>query len=111
MAAIFPPVIRGGGEWGAPISTNATGGVITVYGAGFYEVDGPAASHDVNTISGLAEGDEIVIKIANNSRVIVLKHGTDNIYIGSDITLNNVNDRFRGIYDASGNVVEASSRP
>jgi len=110
MVAIFPPV-RTAGRWETPRTTNATGGIISIARSGFYEVDGPAASHDVNTISGLTNGDEVVIKIANNARVLVLKHGVDNIYCGTDITLNSTNDRFRGICDASGNVVEASSRP
>ena len=104
--------VGGGTEWGDPSPVTISGGVISVLGPGWYEVDteASAASDDLDIINGLQKGDEIMLSIANNGRVVVLKNGTGNISIGVDTTLNATTDRMRLQYDGV-NLVEASSRP
>lgn len=107
---------EGAGEWGTPTALTIASGVITVTGPGFYEVDteGAAASDDLDTISGGSEGDEIILKIANDARNVVVKHGTagsDNIdLIDLDITMDTTNQRVR-LQRGSTNWAELSSRP
>lgn len=66
------------GEWGAGVEETITSGVIDVAGPGYYLVDteGDAASDDLTQITGLSEGDEVVLSPANDARTVVVKDGT-----------------------------------
>ena len=105
------------GEWGTPTALTIASGVITITGAGFYEIDteGAAATDDLDTISGGDEGDVIILKSKANARDIVLKHGTagaDNLdLIDLDITLGVTQERVQLQKNAVGNWIEFSSRP
>lgn len=65
-------------------------GAVTVTGA-YHDIDteGDAASDDLDTISGGADGQELVIQAAHTDRTVVLKHNTGNILnpTGKDISL------------------------
>lgn len=106
------PVKGGTGSWGAAKTVTISGGVLTLSGPGRYMVDteGAAASDDVDTINGLTDGDEVLLAPASGSRTVVLKNGTGNLDIKTDISLNDANDRVRLLREAT-NLVEASSRP
>jgi len=105
------------GEWGTPTALTIASGVITITGAGFYEIDteGAAATDDLDTISGGDEGDQVILKIAANARNVVVKHGTagsDNIdLIDLDVTMDTTNQRVSLQKDAAGLWVEFASRP
>lgn len=102
------------GSFGPPIPLTVTAGVISISGPGFYELDGASSSNDLNTINGGSEGDEIILKIANNARNVVVTHGTggsDNIdLIGLSITMDTTNQRVK-LQRGATNWVESSSRP
>ena len=106
------PVSGGTGSWGPQKSVTISGGVATFTGAGRYLIDteGAAASDDLDTINGLIDGDEVILSPASGSRTVVLKNGTGNLDIKTDITMNDADDRVRLIKETT-NLVEASSRP
>ena len=104
------------GSWGPPIPLTIASGVISITGPGYYELDteGAGVTDNLDTINGGSEGDVIILKIANDARNVVLKHGTagsDNIdLIDLDITMDTTNQRVR-LQKGSTNWVESSSRP
>ena len=102
----------GGGDWGVAKSVTVSGGIITVESGCWYKVDteGGAASDDLDTISGLAEGEQVMLSAANGARTIVLKTGTGNLNIRVNTSLNDTIGRVILVSDGT-NLVEASSRP
>ena len=84
------------GAWGGPTAVNIAGGVLALVGEGYYSIntEGLEATDDLDKITGLVNGDVIIIKAASESNSVVVKHGS---YIrltgGSDFTLNSVYDR------------------
>ena len=80
-----------------------SGGVITIAGGSNFTVDteSDAASDDLDTINGLADGQEITIRPENGGRTVVIKHGTGNIHTfdGGDITLDETRKQVTGRYD------------
>jgi len=102
----------GEGDWGVAKSVTISGGVITVESGCWYKVDteGAAASDDLNTISGLSEGEQVMLSAANDARTVILKNGTGNLSIRVDASLNDTVDRAILMYDGA-NLVESSSRP
>lgn len=62
------------------------------------DTEGDAASDDLDTINGLADGQFYVFKSAAAARNVVFKHGTGNIInpSGRDITLDVLNDKIFG---------------
>lgn len=60
-----------------------------------------AASDDLETISGGSEGQIVVLRCTSGTRVVTVKHLTDNTVCGSDRVLNNVNDRITLEYNGS----------
>jgi hypothetical protein len=89
----------------APTLTIATGAVTITNGGASYTIDteGSAATDDLDTISGGATGEIIIIGTANSSRDIVLKSGTGNIVnaSGIDVTLASTNDRAILLYNGT----------
>ena len=100
------------GDWGTGELKTIAGGVISVEKGKWFKIDtqDAAASDDLDTINGLSAGNEIMISAANDARTVVLKNGTGNLSIRTDISLNEAIDRVRLIHDGT-NLVEASSRP
>lgn len=70
-------------------------GVITVP-AGvrmiYVDTESSAASDDLDTISGGATGDLIVIRAVSSSRTVVLKDGTGNLALNGDFSCDNAED-------------------
>jgi|DEB0MinimDraft_6_1074348.scaffolds.fasta_scaffold01005_13 hypothetical protein len=69
--------------------TIATGAVTATQGFHTVDTEADAASDDLATISGGENGDVLVIRPADGTRTVVVKHGTGNIktFDGADITL------------------------
>ena len=90
--SVISPVINPG-SWGAAITKTISGGITTLSGPGSYKIDteGLAATDDLDRINGLAEGDEVVLRAANDARTVVIKDGTY-IKLGADFSLNNQYD-------------------
>lgn len=62
------------------------------------DTEGAAGTDDLTTINGGATGDLLFIRCAANARDVVIKHGTGNIFCGSDRTLTSVTDVICFIY-------------
>lgn len=74
------------------------------------DTEGSAATDDLDTISSPSNGDFMMIKIANNSRVVKLRNnggGSGNIrtYHGSDLILSNTNQIASLVYNGSNWIV------
>lgn len=71
------------------------GGIITAT-QGYHRIDtqADAASDDLDTINGIAEGEVVIFRAENAARTVVLKHNTGNILCGgaADISLAEAND-------------------
>lgn len=68
------------------------------------ETESSAASDDLDTVvfpSWAREGDLFRLMPFNDTRTVVVKHGTGNIRCGADITLDNLNDIFVGMKSGS----------
>ena len=82
-----------------------SGGIVTAYDP-YISVDteGSAATDDLDTINAPTSktGDRIVIRSNNNSRVVVLKDGTGNLRLNSDLTLDSVFDTIELIKEGTG---------
>ena len=98
--------------WGSGELVTISGGVITVEAGKWYkiETESLAAFDNLDTINGLSAGEEVMLSANNDARTVVLKNGTDNLNIRTDISMDDVIDRIRLISDGT-NLVEASSRP
>lgn len=79
-------------------------GVITVTGA-YHAIDteAAAATDDLDTISGGADGQALVLRTTNDGRDVVIKHNTGNIltHSGQNITLTSIKETVTLIYDGS----------
>ncbi len=80
-------------------------GVVTVTRS-HHDIDteADAASDDLNTISGGAEGDIIYLRAENAARVVTLKNGTGTgaLYLGQDIALTSVTGYVALIHNGTG---------
>lgn len=78
----------------APTTKTIVAGVATVTGPGEFLIDteGAAATDDLDKIAGLAAGEVVIIKAANDARTIVLKQGAYLKLGGIDFSLNNAYD-------------------
>jgi hypothetical protein len=85
---------------GAVILTRATAtiaaGVVTaVGGAMVIDTEAAAATDDLDTLSGGATGQIMILQSANSARDVTVKHGTGNIYLTGrvDFTLTGTRDK------------------
>lgn len=79
-------------------------GEITVTGVSHtVDTESDAASDDLDTINGGADGQILILRPDNTARDIVLKHGTGNILTidGNDLTLDNTEKSVLMQYDAA----------
>ena len=80
----------------APAAIELVGGVLTVTGPNIIaDVEGGvAATDDLDTITGLDDGQMLVLRISNAARNIVVKSGVDNIVTpyDFDVTLDGTTD-------------------
>lgn len=74
--------------------TIASGAITATQGVHTVDTQGDAASDDLDTINGLAEGDLLLLRPNNAARTVVLKHGTGNIFCpgGQDVSLAEATD-------------------
>lgn len=80
-------------------------GVITVTQT-YHTVDtqADAATDDLDTIAGVSEGMVVILCAEHTDRTVVLKHGTGNLILGNDISLDDTNKHVALICDAAGNM-------
>lgn len=88
--------------WGAAAELTIASGAITKTQS-FHKIDteGDAASDDLDTISGGAEGEIIAIRIVDASRKVTVKNGTGNIALDADVLLYDTGEILMLIYDGS----------
>lgn len=90
-ATLGPKILR----IGAPTELTIAGGVITVTQTHhLVDTQADAASDDLDTISGLVANQLYVLRPADGSRTVVVKHATGNIRCvnNADITLDDAHD-------------------
>lgn len=83
------------GAWGSSSEATISSGVVALSGEGYYTIDteGDAASDELTQITGLAVGDEIVLKPEDGARTVVVKNGTYlKLQDEKDFTMNNAYD-------------------
>jgi hypothetical protein len=69
-------------------------GVITVTGSRHtVDTEGDAATDNLDTINGGADGDILILSSAASARNVVLKDGSGNLNLAGDCTLDTVTDR------------------
>lgn len=69
----------------------------------FHKVDteAAAATDNLATINGGAEGDRLVLRAADTTHTVVVKDGTGNLKLAGDMSLDNSEDTIELIYDGS----------
>jgi len=75
---------------GPSVELTIASGVVTIPAGGTrftIDTESDAASDDVDTISGGNDGDVITLFAAHTDRTVVLKNGTGNIILASDVSL------------------------
>jgi hypothetical protein len=67
------------------------------------DTEGAAGTDDLDTINGGAEGDLLVIRPADGTHTVVVKHNTGNIWLagGASISLDDINDHLALVYDGT----------
>jgi len=111
-AAEAAAAARAAGSWGATKIATVVAGALVLDGSGYYEVDGASASNNIDTITGLSVGDEVILSLTNIARVLVFRHGVGNLAFpgGINMTLNALADKIRLISNGV-SITESSSRP
>ena len=86
----------------SPTELTISSGTITVTQS-FHTVDtqGNAASDDLDTINGFADGRVIVLTANANARTVVLKDGTGNLGLSGDFSLTHSTDTITLMYKAA----------
>lgn len=81
--------------------TIASGAVTATLSNHKIDTEADGATDDLDTISGLADWAMIILTAENTARTVVIKHNTGNIITksGSDVSLDDTNDIFMGIYN------------
>lgn len=84
-------------------ATIATGAVAVTDQVMIIDTEGAAASDDLTTLSDMANGQIVILRIANSARNVVVKHNTGNILLANetDCTLDNTNDTLVAYYDSA----------
>lgn len=100
------------GDLGTPSELTIASGAIATTGK-FHTVDtqSDAASDDLDTVTGVANGELVLLRPASAARTVVVKHGTGNIKCpqGVDISLAEATDHVLLIGDGTNVTVLASS--
>lgn len=67
------------------------------------DTESSAASDDLTTVTGMVDGQVLILGAANAARTVIIKNGTGNIvtFDGSDITLDNLYKGVYGVYDGT----------
>ena len=67
------------------------------------DTEADAATDDLDTIAGGTEGRILIVCAEHTDRTVVLKHGTGNLILGNDISLDDTNKHVALICDSAGN--------
>lgn len=88
--------------WGAAAELTISSGAVTATQS-YHKIDteGDAASDNLDTINGGAEGKVIVIRCVSSARVIRVKNGTGNIEMATDVVLDDVGKMLALIHDGT----------
>jgi len=83
--------------------TIASGAITVTQTCHTVDTEGNAASDDLDTINGGTNGMPIYLRPASDSRTVVIKHNTGNIWISgtADVTLDDIRDLIALIYDGT----------
>lgn len=100
------------GSWGSISTKIIASGAVALNGPGRYAIDteGSAASDTLKTITGLVDGDEILLLPASPARSVKIADGIGNLRLQVDFTLNAAHDSMRLVCDASLNCIESGGR-
>jgi hypothetical protein len=82
------------------ILTIASGVVTVTDSVHRVDTEGSAASDDLDTINGGADGYVLILRTVANARDVVLKDGTGNLYLAGDFTLSHTQDTISLRFDA-----------
>ena len=94
---------------GAPSVLTIAGGVVTATRSSHtIDTEGGAASDDLNTVNGGAEGDLLVLGSVAGARVPKAKDGNGNLRLAGDFTFTGAVDKLTLIKHSSGNWHELS---
>jgi hypothetical protein len=67
----------GTGSWGTPSTVTISGGVAALSGPGYYLIAVESGStDDLDQVTGLSNGDEVILSPADGAKDVVVKHGT-----------------------------------
>ena len=97
--------------WGSSSEVTISSGIAALSSIGYYTIDteDDGATDDLTQITGLADGDEIIISPNNDARTVVVKNGANMILCrGADFTMNNTKDRMVLQHIGSNVMVEIS---
>jgi len=83
--------------------TISAGGSVTATKS-YHKIDtfGDAATDDLDTIAGVAEGRILFLRAEHTDRTVVLKNGTGNLILGGDISLDDTSKHVALICDSAG---------
>jgi hypothetical protein len=99
---------------GASSEVTIAGGAIAI-SRSHHRVDteANAASDDLDTISGGAEGDVLMVRLENAARVVTVRHNTGNVHLSNarDVTLSSANQVLRLFYTGTRWVDVTASQP
>lgn len=89
-------------SFGAPQTVTIASGAVTATRS-FLSVDteAAAASDDLDSIAGGAQGDVLVVRATNDTHTVVLKDGTGNLRLAGDFSLDSANDRMALMHDGT----------
>lgn len=99
------------GSWSSETSKTIASGAVALDGPGRYNIDteGAAASDTLKTITGLSDGDEVILTPTSSGRTVHLKTG-GNLKLQTNFSMDHRDDTARLICDASGFVKESGGR-
>lgn len=88
VGATFSDMLDSMVDNNAPTTLEVVSGAITVTQRRHkVDTEDQSAADDLDTISGLADGEEVIFRCVDASRVVTFKNGTGNLDIGSDFAL------------------------
>ena len=84
-----------GRSWGAPSTVQLSGGVAALSGSGWYKIQVETGdADDLDKVTGLEEGQEVILVPDDGAKPITVKHGTYlKLESGADFTMNNTRDK------------------
>lgn len=88
--------------------TIATGAVTATSSYHYIDTESDAATDDLDTINGGADGDILYIRAIDSSRTVVVKDATGNLQLNGDFSMDNIWDCMKLLNVGGSNWVEVS---